>query len=105
MINFIPLKKSPINFKKWRNTADSSNVDKMMYSDETNELVVKFNDGSIYTYFNIDFNDFMNVMNGNAECRTDGPTWEIGKTPSVGAAVWKYLIDKNVDYRKGGTLR
>jgi hypothetical protein len=76
-----------------------------MFNDETNELVIKFNDGSIYTYFNIDFTDFVNVVKGNAECRTDGPTWEIGDTPSVGAAVWEYLIDTNATYRKGGTLR
>lgn len=105
--NLGPIK--TIQLKKWRNTADSSNVDKMMFNDETNELVIKFNDGSIYTYFNIDFTEFMNVVNGNAVCRTSGDnrwgSWDVGKSPSVGAAVWKYLIDKNVDYREGGTLR
>ena len=98
-----------VELKKWRNTANSSNVDKIMYNDETMELVIKFNDGDIYTYDNIDFTDFNNIINGRAVCITEGESrwgsWDVGKTPSVGAAVWKYLIDTNASYRKGGTLR
>lgn len=96
-------------FKIWRKTADSSNVDKMKYEDETGELVIKFNDGSIYTYFDVDFQDFLSVMNGNGVCITKGENeygeWWVGKTPSVGAAVWQYLIDAGVRYQRGGTLR
>ncbi len=109
MIRYKNLKVSPINLKKWRNTADSSNVNKIMFNDETNELVIKFKDGEIYTYEGIDFSEFNNIVNGNAVCVTNGEnrfgTWDIGKNPSVGAAVHKYLIDSGKTYRKGGTLR
>lgn len=95
--------------KTWRNTADSSNVDKMKYNDETKELVIKFNDGSYYTYFDVDFDEFMAVVDGDASCITEGEneygSWFVGKTPSVGAAVWEWLIDTNVRYQRGGTLR
>jgi hypothetical protein len=95
--------------KTWRNTADSSNVDKMKYNDETKELVIKFNDGSYYTYFDVDFNEFMSIVNGEAAPKTTGEnqygSWEEGVSPSVGAAVWQYLIDTNVRYERGGTLR
>lgn len=91
--------------KKWRNTANSSNVNKIMYNDETLELVIKFKNGDIYTYEGVSFDIFNNVVNGNAACRTSGDTWDIGKDPSVGAAVHKYLVDSNIVYRKGGTLR
>jgi len=94
-----------IGLKKWRNTADSSNVNKIMYNDETEELVIKFRNGDIYTYEGVSFEIFNNVVNGNAACKTNGETWDIGKSPSVGAAVHKYLIDSNIVYRKGGSLR
>ena len=100
---------SPIKFKKWRNSADSSNVDRLMYNDENRELVVKFNSGDIYTYFDIDFEEFANVFNGQGICRTTGSnkygSWFLGKFPSVGAAVFKYLVDTGATYKKGGTLR
>ncbi len=109
MIRYKHISEGPIKLKKWRNTAVSSNVDKVMFNDESNELVIKFNDGSIYTYFDIDFTDFVNVVNGNAVCTTSGEnkwgSWDLGKSPSVGAAVWNYLIDTNATYKKGGSLR
>jgi hypothetical protein len=95
--------------KTWRNTADSSNVDKMKYNDETKELVIKFNDGSYYTYFDIDFGQFMSIVDGQGVCITEGEneygSWFVGKTPSVGAAVWEWLIDTGARYERGGTLR
>lgn len=107
MIQFDGPKKSPIILKKWRNQATSSNVDRLMFNDETNELVVKFNDGSYYTYYDVDFTDFINVLEGRAVCRTNGRNkwgeWFIGKTPSVGAAVKRYL--EQYRYSRGGSLR
>ena len=103
---------NPIKYttlKKWRNNPLSSNVDKIMYNDESMELVIKFNSGDIYTYENIDFTDFNNIINGRAVCVTEGEnrwgTWYVGKTPSVGAAVYKYLVDSGATYKKGGTLK
>lgn len=88
--------------------ADSSNVDRVKYFEETKELVVKFNDGSYYTYLNVDESVFKSIIEGDAVCRTSGQNefgeWEVGKTPSVGAAIWKYLIDKNVSKKEGGSF-
>lgn len=89
--------------------ADSSNVDRIKYFEEDKRLVVKFNDGSYYTYFDLDEDVFNSIIEGDATCKTSGQNefgeWEVGKTPSVGAAIWKYLIDKNVRYEQGGSLR
>ena len=89
--------------------ADSSNVDRVKYFEDTKQLVVKFNDGSYYTYFDLDEDVFNSIIEGDAVCKTSGQNefgeWEVGKTPSVGAAIWKYLIDKNVRYEQGGSLR
>lgn len=109
MIRYKHISEGPIKLKKWRNNPLSSNVDKIMYNDETMELVIKFNSGDIYTYDNIDFTDFNNIINGRAVCITEGESrwgsWDVGKTPSVGAAVYKYLVDSGATYKKGGTLR
>ena len=94
-----------IGLKKWRNTADSSNVNRIMYNDETLELVIRFKSGDVYTYEGVSFDIFNNVVNGNAACKTSGDSWDIGKDPSVGAAVHKYLVDSSIVYRKGGSLR
>jgi hypothetical protein len=89
--------------------ADSSNVDRVKYFEEDRRLVVKFNDGSYYTYFDLDEDVFNSIIEGDATCKTSGQNefgeWEVGKTPSVGAAIWKYLIDKNVRKQEGGSLR
>jgi hypothetical protein len=98
-----------IEFKKWRSSPDSSNVDKIMYNDESYELVIKFNDGSTYTYFNVDFDMFRDVFEGNASCVSDDTSgegrWWVGKTPSVGAAVYKILTVGGVAYVEGGSLK
>jgi hypothetical protein len=97
------------SFKKWRSSPDSSNVDKILYNDETFEMVLKFNDGSKYTYFGVDFELFRDIFEGNAVCRTSGESrwgsWEVGKSPSVGAAVYTYLVENNVPYVRGGSLK
>jgi hypothetical protein len=88
---------------------DSSNVDRVKYFDTKKELVIKFNDGSYYTYFDIDLDTFEKIVKGDAVCRTTGEnefgSWVEGQGPSVGAAVWEYLIDPQVDYQPGGSLR
>lgn len=97
-------------FKKWRGeNIKSSNVKKIMYNDETRDMFIQFQDKSIYTYFNVPFQLFLDVSGGRATCITSGEnqygTWYVGKTPSVGAAVHRFLIKKGVKYRKGGSLR
>jgi hypothetical protein len=100
--------------KKWKikdvnpGNGESSNVDRIMYNDETFELVIKFQDGSTYTYSNVDFNLFKDVWQGRASCVTDDPTgqdrWWYGKSPSVGAAVYKKLVVAGVPYTRGGSV-
>jgi len=97
-------------FKKWRaDNIQSSNVKKIMYNDETKEMFIQFQDKSIYTYFDVSMNLFLDVSGGSATCITSGEnqygSWFVGKTPSVGAAVHKFLIKKGIKYRKGGSLR
>lgn len=97
-------------FKKWRaDNIRSSNVKKIMYNDENNEMYIQFQDKSIYTYFNVPFALFLDVSGGRATCITSGENqygaWWVGKTPSVGAAVHKFLIRRGVKYKRGGSLR
>jgi hypothetical protein len=98
-----------IEFKKWRSSPDSSNVSKIMYNDETFELVIQFEGGDKYTYFQVDFDLFRDIWEGNASCVTDDTSgegrWWVGKTPSVGAAVYQKLIVAGIPYTKGGSLR
>ena len=88
--------------------ADSSNVDRLKYFEDKKELVIKFNDGSYYTYSGIEPDEFNAIVEGDATCRTSGSNefgeWEVGKTPSVGAAVWKFLIDKGNLGTEGGSF-
>jgi hypothetical protein len=96
-------------FFKWRSKPNSSNVKNIMYNDETKELVIQFNSGDIYTYSNIDFSQFQRVFSGAGICRTEGKnkwgSWFVGKTPSVGAAVYQTLVRSGASYRRGGSLR
>jgi hypothetical protein len=102
-------KKEQFQFKKWRSKPNSSNVKNIMYNDETNELVLQFRNGDNYTYFNVPFNLFEDVVNGNGVCRTEGSnrwgSWSVGKTPSVGAAVYRRLVESGIMYIRGGNLR
>lgn len=95
-------------FKKWRSTPNSASVKKLYYNDETQDLVVEFNGGDRYTYFNIPFDVFRDVLEGNAVCKTEGSnkwgSWYVGKSPSVGAAVYQILFEGGFNYTKGGSL-
>ena len=101
------------DFRKWRiNNIQSSNVKKIMYNDESEELTVQFNDGSIYTYFDVPINIARDFWEGRAVCTTSGSneygSWFEGKTPSNGAAVWDYLRGRKTKeprYKKGGSFR
>jgi hypothetical protein len=96
-----------VELKKWRGSPNSSNVKKILYQDETSEMTIQFHSGDIYTYYDIDFALFQEVLNGAGICRTAGEnrwgSWYVGKTPSVGAAV-NQLLD-GVRYSRGGSLK
>lgn len=98
-----------LSFEKTRVFVDSSNVDRLMYNSDNNQMVIQFMDGSFYTYFDISQKTFDSIIDGNAVCKTDDsqtpPRWWEGKTPSVGAAVHKYLINRGVKYEQGGSFR
>ena len=98
-----------LEMEKTRVFVDSSNVDRLMYNSDNNQMVIQFMDGSFYTYFDISQKTFDSIIDGNAVCKTDDsqtpPRWWEGKTPSVGAAVHKYLINKGVKYEQGGSFR
>lgn len=83
---------------------NSSNVDSFRYDTESEILFLTFNDGSTYKYYNITFGEFMDVTGGNAICITEGQNefgrWFVGKTPSVGAAVYVYLTNSNKRYER-----
>ncbi len=101
--------KLELNFQKTRVYVDSSNVDRLMYDDVKEQLVIQFQDGSYYTYFSITQDRFDDIVDGNATCITDDSQipqrWWIGKDPSVGAAVHKFLVNAGVRYEKGGNFR
>jgi len=95
------------NTRTSNNTINSSNVWKFKWNDETGDLVVKFQDGSTYTYYGVSENDFESFTTGSGgTCETSGSnrwgSWEIGKSPSVGAAVWDILM--NYRYNEGGNV-
>lgn len=96
-------------FAKWRSKPSSSNVKAIMYNDETQEMVIQFRNRSIYTYYKVSFKIFKDVSGGKARCLTKGKNkwgaWDVGKTPSVGASVHKYLVKNNIKYKKGGSLK
>jgi hypothetical protein len=97
-------------FKVWRsNNIKSSNVKKMAYDDVTRILTVQFNDRSIYTYYDISFDTYMKLNNGEYSPRTSGSneygSWEKGVRPSTGAGIWQALIDTGVKYTRGGSFK
>jgi hypothetical protein len=75
----------------------SSNVKGYRYDTEFETLIIEFNDGSKYLYEFMPYEIFEKIAKGDAECRTKGKnqygSWYIGKSPSVGAAIWKYIIE------------
>ena len=88
---------------------DSSNVNRVLYNDETFELVLRFNDGSYYTYSGVEFSTFVDIFEGNGVCRTEGSNkwgeWYVGKSPSVGAAVYEKLVEGGYSYVNGASFR
>lgn len=91
-------------FYVFRLFADSANVDAIQYDTEKEELDIRFNDGDTYRYFSVDYDTFEDVWKGRASCITSGEnvwgSWFEGKRPSVGAALHKFLVKRNVRYQR-----
>ena len=86
-------------------SVQSSNVDKVGYSEPEQIMVVKFLNGWLYAYFSIPADLHEDVLEGNARCKTTDTQgnngqarWVRGKKPSVGAAVWQHLRIYNAKY-------
>jgi hypothetical protein len=96
------------NTRTSNNTIKSSNVHKFKYNTDTQELVIKFNEGRTYTYFDVPVDVFDEFASGTGgTCTTNGSnrwgSWAIGDNPSVGAAVHDLLIGKFA-YSEYGTV-
>jgi hypothetical protein len=70
--------------------------------------VIKFNEGRTYTYFDVPMDIYEEFASGvGGTCTTNGSnrwgSWDIGKNPSVGAAVHDLLIGKFA-YSEYGTV-
>ena len=102
-------KKDLLEFRKERSYVDSTNADRIMYDFEKEILTIRFIDENgkdpIYTYFDVSEETYNDIVDGNASTRTAGEWGPAGKSPSVGAAIHKYLIDRKVRFERGGDFR
>jgi hypothetical protein len=80
-----------------RRRVQSANVKAWKYDTEFETLEIEFNDGSKYLYEFVSFEEYTEITEGRARCKTEGENqygkWFVGKTPSVGAAVYKFLVE------------
>jgi hypothetical protein len=96
--------KDKMSFKVEQESVRSTNVNKVKWDSVSKELTIKFDDGSVYTYFRVPEKIYDNVVEGMAGTKTAGIWGPRGKFPSVGASVWQYLVDGGYKFRKGGSF-
>ena len=106
--NKIKLSKSKIELSFLRQDfPGSSNVARLAFDMSDEILYIEFQDGAVYQYL-VDRETFNSVLNGEATCVTSGENeygrWWEGKSPSVGAAVYRHLKQTNVAYREIGVM-
>jgi len=92
-----------IKLREYIQSVSSTNVKKVKWDSITRDMVVQFY-GSTYTYYNVPEAIYNNVVDGQAGTKTAGPWGEIGKYPSVGAAIHQWMIDGGYNYKKGGRI-
>lgn len=82
----------------------SSNVWGFNYDPSNQRLFVRFNSGAIYSYANVPKPIWENFKRGAAVAKTTGRNrfgqWWRGKTPSLGAGVWKFLRETGIPYTR-----
>jgi hypothetical protein len=83
--------------REYIESVSSTNVKKVKWDSVSKDLVIQFEDNSIYTYSNVPEAIYINVVDGQAGAKN-------GDYPSVGAAVHQYLINGGYQYRRGGTI-
>ena len=85
-------------------TPNSSNIAQYVYYPLQNSIIITFSNMVDYQYWDVTPLEFQNIIDGNATCVTKGQnqfgTWFIGKTPSVGAAVYRFLVQTNKPWRR-----
>lgn len=86
------------------NRLKSSNVKYVNYDSDTLTMTITFNNNAVYEYYNVPMLLYLQVRNGLAAAKTTGKnrfgSWFKGKFPSNGAAVWRYLRNTGVSYKK-----
>ena len=86
------------------NRLKSSNVKTVNYDSDTMIMTITFNNNAVYEYYNVPMLLYLQVRNGLAAAKTTGKnrfgSWFKGKFPSNGAAVWRYLRNTGVSYRR-----
>lgn len=92
--NMLPQQGSPI----------SSNIMQYTYYPLYNSIIITFSNMVDYQYWDVTQAEFLSIIQGNASCVTEGKNqfgqWYIGKTPSVGAAVYRFLVQANKPWRR-----
>lgn len=80
----------------------SSNVIGTFYNPDTKEMRAVFGSGGVYTYPNVELEDFQNVVGGKAKPITEGENtlgfWYRKKDKSSGAAFDKYIKKQKEKY-------
>lgn len=98
------INKDVLEFEVVRGDANSSNIKNWVYNSKKKTLLITFNDKKKYRYYGISGAEFKNVTSGNAACLTSGTNkfgrWWIGKYPSQGAALYRYVIQNEKRYER-----
>ncbi len=87
-----------LNKKDW-NDLKSAPIEQFAYNEELQVPLIKFRKGPWYAYQGVDPKTFERFSKGQGTAKTEGEfaglTWWKGKNPSLGAAFWKEIRDKN----------
>jgi hypothetical protein len=73
---------------------ESTNIKRLGYDASWRRMRVEFLNGSVYQYYNVDFTTWEKVKNGMAIAMEDG------HTPSVGAALDRYVKKEGIKYKQ-----
>lgn len=80
----------------------SSNVATYAYDDARGVIRIEFHSGAEYEYSECTLDEFLKIASGEAVCVSSGENeygaWWEGKTPSIGAAVYQWLINAGKPY-------
>lgn len=82
----------------------SSNIAQYVYYPADESIIITFSNMKDYQYWEVTQAEFYKIINGEATAVTKGQNqfgaWYIGKSPSVGAAVYRYLVQANKPWKR-----